>query len=172
MAGLGFGVEGFGLVGMCLGFSLSFVVFFGLWAWGLGFRSGPTGVRLSEWRASGFRVQGHVNLHMALASNPTAMESSMEKYTRMLGFPSLEALKAEYSTEASANWERVARSVAQSVASGRQRPGVGPTAWTRNAAAIAPALPQPCFLGEWNQESQQFGLQLLREFENNLGRAP
>jgi len=38
-----------------------------------------------------------------LALNLTAMESSMEKCTKMLGFPSLEALKAEYSTEASSN---------------------------------------------------------------------
>ena len=38
-----------------------------------------------------------------LALDLTAMESSMEKYTKMLGFPSLEALKAEYSTEASSN---------------------------------------------------------------------
>ena len=67
-----------------------------------------------------------------LALNLTAMESSMEKYTKMLGFPSLEALKAEDSTEASSNWENVARSVAQSesVASGGQRPGIGSSAWT------------------------------------------
>ena len=67
----------------------------------------------------------------------------------LLGFPSLEALKAEDSTEASSNWENVARSVAQSesVASGGQRPGIGFSAWTRNPAAIAPALPQRCFLG-------------------------
>ena len=71
-----------------------------------------------------------------LALNLTAMESSMEKYTKMLGFPSLEVLKAEYSTEASSNWEKVARSVAQSesVASGGQRPGIGSSAWTRNPA--------------------------------------
>lgn len=104
-----------------------------------------------------------------LALNLTAMESSMEKYTKMLGFPSLEALKAEDSTEASSNWENVARSVAQSesVASGGQRPGIGFSAWTRNPAAIAPALPQRCFLGEWSQESRQFGLQLLHAFRNN-----
>ena len=80
-----------------------------------------------------------------LALNLTAMESSMEKYTKMLGFPSLEVLKAEYSTEASSNWEKVARSVAQSesVASGWQRPGIGFSAWTRNPAAFA----QRCFLG-------------------------
>lgn len=108
-----------------------------------------------------------------LALNLTAMESSMEKYTKMLGFPSLEALKAEYSTEASSSWENVARSVAQSesVASGGQRPGIGSSAWRRNPAAIAPALPQRCFLGEWSQESRQFGLQLLHAFRNNLGRA-
>ena len=108
-----------------------------------------------------------------LALNLTAMESSMEKYTKMLGFPSLESLKAEYSTEASSSWENVARSVAQSesVASGGQRPGIGSSAWTRNHAAIAPALPQRCFLGEWSQESRQFGLQLLHAFRNNLGRA-
>ena len=35
---------------------------------------------------------------------------------------------------------------------------------------IVPALQQRCFLGEWNQESQQLGLQLPREFQQNLGR--
>ena len=84
-----------------------------------------------------------------LALNLTAMESSMEKYTKMLGFPSLEVLKAEYSTEASSNWEKVARSVAQSesVASGGQRPGIGSSAWTRNPAAIAPAYRSAVSLG-------------------------
>ncbi|CAL1168030.1 unnamed protein product, partial [Cladocopium goreaui] len=32
-------------------------------------------------------------------------------------------------------------------------------------------IPQRCFLGEWSQESRQFGLQLLHAFRNNLGRA-
>ena len=70
-------------------------------------------------------------------------------------------------------WERVAGAAAQSasVASGGRRPGVGSVEWMRDAAAMAPALPQRCFLAEWNQELEQFGLQLLREFENELGRA-
>ena len=100
-----------------------------------------------------------------LALNLTAMESSMEKYTKMLGFPSLEALKAEDSTEASSNWENVARSVAQSesVASGGQRPGIGSSAWTGTLRLLRSAVS----LGEWSQESRQFGLQLLHAFRNN-----
>ena len=59
----------------------------------------------------------------------------------MLGFPTLAALKAEYSTEAGTNLENMARSAAQSesAASGGQRPGIGSWGWNRNPEA--PPLP-------------------------------